>query len=79
MLRSTSCHIETVSSFLHEIGLRCEFVPGATGFTPGLLIRDGGLEIDPELGRLSNVLHEAGHFRARGLPPYPQLLRWLQL
>lgn len=47
-------------SFLREIGLCVELVPGAKGFVDGVLIVDGGLHVDPS-APVSGLLHEAGH------------------
>lgn len=46
--------------FLTEIGLECEFEPGATGFLTKVRIESGTLFIDPA-ALPADVLHEAGH------------------
>lgn len=46
--------------FFNEIGLECHFEPGASGFLPGVAIRNGRLFVDPA-APASNALHEAGH------------------
>lgn len=53
--------MQIVTTFLSEIGLPWRFVPGASGFIAGIDIADGALLIDPEVARVSGVLHEAGH------------------
>jgi hypothetical protein len=45
---------------LNGIGLEARLVEGATGFLRGVRIVGGALHIAPE-GRVSDVLHEAGH------------------
>ena len=55
--------------FLREIGLKVSFadIPGKT-FVPGILIRNGGLVIDPKRLRYpGDILHEAGHLAT--MPP----------
>ncbi|MFN9471417.1 hypothetical protein [Acidovorax sp.] len=46
--------------FFDEIGLECHFEVGASGFLPGIAIRNGVLFVDPS-APASNALHEAGH------------------
>nr|WP_272955712.1 hypothetical protein [Pseudomonas aeruginosa] len=51
---------ERALSFLRDIGLSVEVVPGAAGFIDHVRIKDGGLQIDPRCPA-SGLLHEAGH------------------
>ena len=52
-----------IFNFLEEIGIEYAFVPlPATTFLPGIDIRSGKLEIDPQqLKYPGDILHEAGH------------------
>lgn len=47
--------------FLGSIGLAVHEETGASGFTPGVDIRNGELFVDLAVATPSNLLHEAGH------------------
>lgn len=55
--------LEQVLDFFRAIGIRYQLEPlPASGFLPGVLIKNGTLLIDPEhLSYPGDLLHEAGH------------------
>ncbi len=62
-------HSYLILNFIARIGLPIgeEALPGTT-FLPGIMIRDGGLVVDPsQLKWPGDLLHEAGHLAV--LPP----------
>lgn len=52
--------LDSVLSFLNEIGIEARWEVGASGFVPGVRITNGVLAVDPHC-QVADVLHEAGH------------------
>lgn len=68
--------IDTILSFLRELGLQIELLPVPDGFLPGIRMIRGGLRVDLErLLYPGDLLHEAGHLavmpRARRMAEQP--------
>lgn len=57
---STRTALSLVTDFLTRIGMPWRWAEGASGFIPGVDIRDGELLVAPT-ARASGLLHEAGH------------------
>ena len=64
-------NIDKVCTFLHEIGISVNVQEGVNGFLNHIIIKDGGLIIDP-ICCIMNILHEAGH-----IATMPKLYRHL--
>lgn len=61
MKRSRRHTAQRVQAFLAEIGLEVVVEPGASGFVPGVVIRQGRLHVDEDRVEVGELLHEAGH------------------
>lgn len=54
--------IARITGFLASIGIRCTPATAEPGsFLPGIVVRDGGLDYDPDMPFPGDLLHEAGH------------------